>query len=432
MSDTNRRQMLLDSSKYLAGIGLTGLLGARAFADDKAAKKKLKGADLDTIEAKHPAGADSVSLKVSGHSEKIGKLLLQKLKAVSTLAILNPNVKFPPGTVQEAVSKKTKKMRSKRQEKAKTKATAEASSPAKATTLGPYAKLDVKSATVKQAPDTELTAAVRAAANDLKGPQEEAEKKAKAGEKEKEPVYTKLQFHLNSIKCIEETSELSASDEILLSGQLIQRDGTIVKLDKWKWENFDAGEARYMDYELCKSLDPKMAKAYKDVGLGCTNGSANDVYAGRKIAETKLSGPGTYSIVLIMGEEDDGGFGDMVNDLYKSVKEEIDAALMSVGVVIGAALSVYLGPLGEVIGMAIGYALTELVEWFVGLFENDDDIIKAKSWSVKFDQRTKSYVKGLATDNLPAPKNVWASPMKKLTFKGDGGHYDMRLHWRVS
>src|SRR5215211_6135507 len=105
MSDTTRRKMLTQSAAALAALGV---LGRTAFADVKkqAKKARLAGKDLSDLEAKHPQGSDSVSMKVSGHSEKIGKLLLQKMKAMAMIAVIAPNIKFPSNSVQAAVAKK--------------------------------------------------------------------------------------------------------------------------------------------------------------------------------------------------------------------------------------------------------------------------------------------------------------------------------------
>ena len=165
----------------------------------------------------------------------------------------------------------------------------------------------------------------------------------------------------------------------------------------------------------------------------CPRGDRHDFYRGRKLEATKLDiaipWPATVGVVLIMGEEDSGGFNQMVQDGYKAIEDEVKKKLNELGVKAGEAIG---GELGAVIGAAIGAVLGAFVDWLVSLFNTRDDFINSKSWMVQLPSPELAAIKALASDHLPAPAGIWASPMKKLTFVGDGGKYETRLHWRVT
>jgi hypothetical protein len=271
--------------------------------------------------------------------------------------------------------------------------------------------------------------------------------KLKVDPKLKEPQWKallvkKIEFHLNLVRCLEETSEASESDEILLGGQLVEPNGAVKKIARWKVrDDFDAGEETNFDYQKCgqlprSSLPPFLLEK-------CPNGSPADPYYGRKLISASLDPqvipfPSTHGLVLVMGEQDEGGFNDILQDIYAALRDEIAAELDALGVTAGAALGGALGSIipglgtaiGSAIGAALGWVLGEFIEWLVGLFNNEDDLIQAKHWTIQLPSPELSAIQGLG-QSLPAPAGVWASPLKSLKFRGDGGKYDAHVHWRV-
>jgi hypothetical protein len=255
------------------------------------------------------------------------------------------------------------------------------------------------------------------------------------------PLAKKIEFHLNRMKCLDETSDGGDSDEILLGGQLIEPNGNIKKLDRWKVsDDFDAGEARYFDYAKCKDLPPEAV--VPPIDFLCPNGGPGDLYRGRKLVGSTIDLqvmpiPATYSLITILGEEDEGGFGDIIQDIYDALKGELDKAFEAAGVAAGAALGGALGSvvpglgnlIGAAIGAALGWLLGEFIEWLTGLF--DDDLIQARHWTIQLASPEMAAIRTLAGAPLPAPDGVVASPLKKLTYKGDDGKYEAHLHWRV-
>lgn len=256
------------------------------------------------------------------------------------------------------------------------------------------------------------------------------------------PLVKKIEFHLNRVRCIEETDESSDSDEILLGGQLVEPNGAIKKIDRWKVsDDFDAGENVFYDYQKCGQLSRADLPDFLE--FICPNGGPSDLYAGRKLVSAAIDlavvpFPSTHALVLIMGEQDEGGFNDLIQDIYAALKDELQAELDALGVAAGSAIGGAIGSLipglgtaiGAAIGAALGFVLGEFIEWLVGLFNNTDDLVQTKHWTVQLPSPELSAVQAMGA-SLPAPAGVWASPIKNLKFRGDGGKYDAHVHWRV-
>lgn len=255
------------------------------------------------------------------------------------------------------------------------------------------------------------------------------------------PLAQKIEFHLNRVKCLDETSDGGDSDEILLGGQLIEPNGNIKKIDRWKVsDDFDAGENVHYDYNKCKDLPPEAVVPPLD--FLCPNGGPGDIYRGRKLVTSTLDlqvvpFPSTHSLILVMGEQDEGGFGDIIQDIYDALKGELDKAFEAAGIAAGTALGTAVGSIipglgnviGAAIGAALGWILGEFIEWLTGLFK--DDLIAAKHWTIQLPSPEMAAIRALSNDPLPTPAGVWASPLKKLTFKGDDGKYEAYAHWRA-
>jgi hypothetical protein len=423
--------MLMGSAAF-AALGL-----APRFALARGKKKKggsqdpsLEGKELAAVEAKHPPGRENVmETPLSGDAKRLADVLFTKTKSAFAIAAANPSAKFQPGSLHAIGAAAIAKQSAKRQARAKTRAAAMLAAPAatKTATFGAYAKAELASATVKQAPDVQLTAIVKEVATKNKDAQQNAEKTKSSADKDKDPVFTRQMFQLNSIKCIESQEH---EDELMIDGNMIMRDGTILKLDRINYQGWEDGETRYKDYEPCVGLTAEQIKAIPF--LDCPHGSNDNIYRGRKLVEADLPGKGSYGLVIVIGEQDPaGGFGDMMKQVYDALKSEIDAALKELGVVITDGLTAWLGPIGTIIGEALSWLLGAVVGWLVDALSDNDDYITTKQWNFTLDSRKQKYIRGLEKDPLPAPKDQYASPMKKWTLEGDGAKYEMRLHWRA-
>ncbi|WP_337185356.1 hypothetical protein [Phenylobacterium sp.] len=202
--------------------------------------------------------------------------------------------------------------------------------------------------------------------------------------------YKKLGLFLNSVHCLEETDEWSASDEIAMGGTATAPDGTTRKIPEFMVSNdFDAGEKK--------------------------------VYGGRGrlLHEwsifTNSNWPHVYSAVLVMAEKDEGGFGKFLQELWDKVGAEVKKAIAgAVGSAIGAALGSFFGPLGAGLGAAVGWLVGLLVDWILSWFK--DDLIAMKVIQLSLGAATKSYYDWAGLTANPARQF-------SMNFNGDGGRY---------
>lgn len=430
---TDRRTQFSRRSLFsLTTGGASALVLSQAFGGDAHAfGPTIKPVFKPVADSKLPAGllVAPGDVKLDPAVRALAEKMLARAKHGITTALTRPDEAPKDDKIVAAGLKITAGLRPARAARVRTSALKIVSSSAlKAKHLGAYAKvgpklhaLDEFTAELTKVKDVELTK--------LK-----ARPKVKVPEW-KAPLIKKIEFHLNSVKCVEDTSEID-SDEILLAGQLVEPNGNIKKITRFKvHDDFDKGDTRHYDYSKCGDLPPGTHPFGADL---CPNGSPSDRYVGRKLVTStidldKVPWPATLGLNLIMGEEDSGGFSDIVQDVYNALKGEIEAELLALGAAAGGALGSIFPGLGTAIGAAIGAALTwlvgELFEWLFTLF--DDDLIQARSWIVQLPSPELVAIQALASDHLSAPAGVWASPMKKIKFRGDGGEFHARLHWRV-
>ena len=425
-SSFGRRRLLRHAATGAAALAITtSFVGSIASAGpSKADRKKMKQA-LARARAQTP-GKDKgpADLVLTAEERELADALLAKARHSVAIAASSPGTSFATGSTGAAAAKFLKGQRATRVARAKTRAAKMLADRNPA--FGAFAGVDAK---VHMHADAGGNAALQAAAKKIGGKQAAA-----APEPPKNaPVFERIEFHLNSVECIEETDEVG-SDEILLGGHLILPNGEQRRIQKFKVsDTFDQGDAKHYDYDGCQII-PGMGEVMREQGIGCFNGGPNDLFAGRKLISSKLDGPfpATYGIVLLMGEEDTaGGFTEFLEDTYKALESEIDTAFKAAGVAVGTAVGSFLPGIGNVVGAAIAAALGELADWIVGLVNNKDDKIASRHWTLRLKKADRAYIKGLSDDNLPAPQGTWASPMKRLDFKGDGGFYRVRMHWRA-
>lgn len=225
--------------------------------------------------------------------------------------------------------------------------------------------------------------------------------------------YAKVGFFLNEIKCVEETDEIGA-DQIMCGGLAIAPTGEIVTIKRFKVDNdFDAGET--------KSYYPP----------GHKNFVAGDPYKGRHLASfalppgnTEGSFPGSWTISLLMAEEDSGGFSEMLNELWAAIAEEVKIAIQVVGHVLG-------GIYGQLIGELAGWILGEVIGFLAQLFDNPDDYIDRVDGTLTLSSSHEEYFAALSGREIATPGHVWAGQRFTWKFNGDGGRYHAKAHWRV-
>jgi hypothetical protein len=206
-------------------------------------------------------------------------------------------------------------------------------------------------------------------------------------------AFKKLRVFLAAVRCVEETDELSDSDEINIGGVRTDPFGHTKVIDEFVVsDDFDEGEV--VNY----------------AGLG-------HKLTGWELV-TNQGWPISYVITLAMAEKDDGGFWAFLQKLWEKIKEKAEALI---GAGIGAAVG---GALGGVLGAIVGAVVGALIGWIISLFDNEDDIIGAIPVTLSLGAATKSYYDWAKLTSSEGLKTT-------LHFKGDGGYYRARLRYKV-
>ena len=411
LNDLSRRNMFTIAAGGASALAVGHMLGGTAFAAAPTIKP--------LTEAQLPPGLLTVpgDLQLDPSTQEFARKVLARMKQSVLDTATRPGEVSKDDKVAAASSKLVSSLRVTRLTRMK----AAFKPGSKYKEIADMTKLEPKQAHTMYA--RELKELVKK--KKLKVPKEEAKPQWQA------PLAQKIEFQLNSVKCIRTTSGWG-SDEILMGGTIITPGGVVKKIDPWKvGEGFDSGIGRFYDYSKCKDFPANIPEFIVDAA--CPHGNPSDVYEGRKLASTRLNidipWPATVALVLTMGEEDGGSFNQLVQDGYAAIEAEIKKKLIELGVQAGTAIG---GELGAAIGAALAAVAGQFLDWLVSLFNNEDDFIGSESWTVQLTSPEMSVIRGMSSSPLPSPAGTWASPMKKLTFVGDGGKSETRLHWRVS
>lgn len=111
------------------------------------------------------------------------------------------------------------------------------------------------------------------------------------------------------------------------------------------------------------------------------------------------------------------------------MKDELEDAVNELGTQAGAAIG---GAIGQLIAGVIVWVVNELIDWLVTLFDNVDDPISTQSWIITLQDTTQATIDALTAGGLSTPAGITGSQMKLLNFRGDGGRFEARLHWRAT
>ncbi len=370
-----------------------------------------------------------------GPAQPLAERVLQKTRHAFTVAAAKPKGSFAKGGMAAAAAKFMKTQSPVRISRASTRAMSRLSGGSQwKAAFGPYDRVAAAEYAKSQSPGEKYGVPLEAMV--AKRPKIKKakikRKKTNPDDYKAKPIYERIEFHLNRVECVEDTNEVDA-DEIFLGGHLIRPDGSITKIGKHLvGDEFSAGVVRHYDDSVCIGKTAAERKLIEDVGA--CNGTKSDPWAGRVLASVPLAGPwpGTYGLVLLMVEQDQGGMNDLLTELYQRIKDELADAIEDLGEATGDAVAEYLGEdIGEIINEIVVWVLTELVAWIVSLFDNVDDPIAGKSWVVTLPNRTREAIDDVARGGVASPPGTRASKIETLRFAGDGGKYDAEVHWRA-
>lgn len=216
-----------------------------------------------------------------------------------------------------------------------------------------------------------------------------------------------LRLRVLRTRCEDETDGFLGSeagdDEMILGGHIVDATGDTKKAGILHLGHaFDDGDD--------VTYDPPLIFGSYDLQEDATmavNGQA-----------VKVGWPRTYYAVVVLAEEDMGGFPDFLTHLstllIPAIKEKVTEALVAAG----ASLA---GGIGAAIGAALGAIFGELVDAIFGLLVSiwEDD----------------TFVPLTLAQTLPFPMPPWGqatSPKAHLWWKGHGGHYKLWFDWEMA
>jgi predicted ABC-type sugar transport system permease subunit len=127
-----------------------------------------------------------------------------------------------------------------------------------------------------------------------------------------------------------------------------------------------------------------------------------------------------------MAEKDDGGFYDFLKQLWEFVDDKVKTAVAgAVGAAVGAALGSVIPGIGNLLGALAGWLVGVLVGWIISWFDNPDDIVAVRTFTMTLGAATKSYYDWA---KLTTAKGCAGT----VSFNGDGGRYRLGYTWRVA
>lgn len=189
-----------------------------------------------------------------------------------------------------------------------------------------------------------------------------------------------LQFHLLSVKCIDETDGFlgseAGSDEIAFGGLMVDAGGATISIPRFRVGDFASDG-------VTKNFDPPVQFGVMDFRSGA-------------------AWPKTFALSLVLVELDNGNFPELLRKLYDEAAAKLRAAVQN------AAPG---GTIGEIIMAAVDWVITKVFSWLKDWWE--DDLFKPITMSFDFPAADAT----LGANNETNP--MW------LEWSGHGGRYRM-------
>lgn len=208
--------------------------------------------------------------------------------------------------------------------------------------------------------------------------------------------FKKLRMFITEVRCREETDEVG-DDHILIGGTRTNYLGETTTVQQHTIsEAMSAGDKRRFGMSL--------------------------QFAGWNLGTDPTFLPCVYTAVVVMGERDDGGFSDLLREIWNLVDSHVKAAI---GGLIGGAVGSAVPGLGTVIGALVGMLVGYLADWLLSLFgDNEDDLIDVEVLTMTLGDVRKSYYDWAGLTSAQG----WT---RTLFMRGDGGRYEVDVAFRV-
>jgi hypothetical protein len=197
---------------------------------------------------------------------------------------------------------------------------------------------------------------------------------------------TKLEFRLHQLFCADEIGKYPweewGADEMYLGGSAIDATGVTTAIGRFKVGEFDDGDVfTYSTPKVMTKFDLTQGPQW----------------------------PKTYYVVLALAEQDLGGFATYLNRLVDAIAEYVKAKLAGLA---GG------GPIGALIGLAVGYVVGKAIEWLKAWW--GDDIFAPVTVKLEIPGYSSRF--GGATDS--------ANVVTRIT--GHNADYRLTYDWRLA
>jgi hypothetical protein len=214
-------------------------------------------------------------------------------------------------------------------------------------------------------------------------------KQKQAADEQAGQAYKKMRLKILDVHCFDGTSELGA-DEIAIGGVFTGPFGGSLPVNETMVsDDFHEGDDVGMHLTFC------------EWGI-----------------DQQPGWPHYYGAIVMLCEKDDGGFWDMIHNLWEQVAPEVKA-LIAAGV--GAAIG---GTFGGALGAIVGAVVGGIVGWIISIFDNADDLLGVRHLTMTLAADTKSYYDWA---KLTAPGGY---PFH-LDYYGDDSHYRVTGAFKV-
>ena len=209
-------------------------------------------------------------------------------------------------------------------------------------------------------------------------------------------AFKKLRMFVTEVRCREETDEVGA-DHILIGGTRT---------------NYLGETTRVQQRTISSAISTGQKRSF---GMSLQ-------FAGWNLGTDPNFLPCVYSAVVVLGEHDDGGFSDLIREIWDLVDSHVKAAL---GGLIGGAVGSAIPGLGTIIGALVGMLVGYLADWLLSLFgDNQDDLIDVEVLTMTLADVRKSYYDWAGLTSAQG----WT---RTLFMWGDGGRYEVDVAFRV-
>lgn len=213
------------------------------------------------------------------------------------------------------------------------------------------------------------------------------------------PLNKGIEFQVKEVKCIDETNpERFGNDEIAIGGVFTDPIGNTSMFNELRvGNNFDDGDVKVYNPDLLM----------------------------KSFAIPNASYPHFYTAVIPLAEKDNGGLSNFIQELYESIKDDVQAILTILGAAagawiggqIGGAIGSIGGPLGTIIGVVAGAILGAIIAAIGNALR--DDVFQPQMALITIPSSTASFNGSLN------------SPYQFLNFHGFGGQYRVKYRWVI-